>query len=121
MNHFDDIMAELRSTYLEETRRRAAVMALTLDRLERDPDAAQALGELVVQFHGLAGSGTSYGFAELSLLGRLGEFDSGVRHRHGGTCTQEDLRTWRTLVSQIEATASGEAASIGHIPLGLAA
>jgi hypothetical protein len=121
MSHFDDIMEELRSAYLEETRRRAAAMALALDRLEREPDAAQTLGELVVQFHGLAGSGASYGFAELSLLGRLGEFDSGVRQRVGGACTREDLRTWRTLISQIEAAAWGEAGSIGHIPLGLAA
>jgi hypothetical protein len=120
MNNFDDVMAELRTIYLEETRRRAAAMALALERLERDPDAAQALGELVVQFHGLAGSGASYGYEDLSLLGRLGEYDSSIRQRHGGTCTQEDFRTWRTLIAQIEATAWGGAGFIGHISLGVA-
>jgi hypothetical protein len=119
MNHFDDIMAELRRTYLEETRRRAAAMAQAVDQLEREPGAAQVLSELVVHFHGLAGTGTSYGFAELSLLGRIGEFDSGVRQRLGGSCSREDVFTWRTLISQIQATACG--GSFGdNLPTGAA-
>jgi hypothetical protein len=119
MHNFDDIMKELRATYLEETRQRTAAMTLVIERLERNPGAAQSLAELVMQFHGLAGSGASYGFAELSLLGRLGEFDSGVRLRQGGVCTPEDIRTWRTLVAQIEATACGSAGHIGHFALGV--
>jgi hypothetical protein len=107
MKHFDDIMAELRATYLAETRLRALAMTQTVDHLERDPGATQVLTELVVHFHGLAGTGTSYGFAELSLLGRMGEFDSGVRQRLGGSCSREDIFTWRTLISQIQATACG--------------
>lgn len=105
MLDFEQIISGLRDTYLEETRRRAEVMTSSVERLERDPAAAEALDELVGYFHGLAGTGSSYGFEELSLLGRMGEFDSGVRRRAGGACSQEDLRTWRALIAQIAATA----------------
>lgn len=111
MSNFEDVLKGLRSIYLEETRQRVAAMARLLEHLERDPgpqgeQADDALGSLVVQFHGLAGTGASYGFAELSLLGRLGEHDAGTRQRLGGACTPEDFRTWRALVAQIEAAAT---------------
>ncbi len=108
-------MEDLRAVYLEETLRRTAAMGRTLDQLEKNPAARSALSELVVHFHGLAGTGTSYGFAELSLLGRLGEHDSGIRQRMGETCGPEDFRTWRALVAQIEATALGHACKFYYV------
>lgn len=111
MSNFENVFKGLRSIYLEETRQRAAAMARLLEDLERDPShlseqADDALGSLVVQFHGLAGTGATYGFEELSLLGRMGEHDAGTRQRLGGACTPEEFRTWRALVAQIEATAT---------------
>lgn len=115
MSHFENVMEELRALYLEETLRRAAAMNRTLDQLETDPAAGTALNELVVHFHGLAGTGTSYGFAELSLLGRLGEHDSGIRLRMGETCAPEDFRTWRALVAQIEGAALSHACKTYYV------
>lgn len=110
MSSFEDVLQSLRSIYLEETRRRAAEMAVLLDALQsgrdrRSGETQVALDALVIQFHGLAGTGTSYGFEELSLLGRLGEHDAGARQRLGGACTPEELHTWKALIRQIEAAA----------------
>lgn len=118
MYHFDDILEELRDVYLEETLERSAAMAATLDTLERESASGSgALADLVVYFHRLAGTGTCYGLAELSLLGRMGEYDSGTRQRMGGACSQEEVCTWRALISQIQAAALGNAFS-GPFPAG---
>jgi len=110
MANFEDVFKGIKTLYLEETRQRAAAMSRLVGDLERqarrDAQAEQALDALVVQFHGLAGTGTSYGFEELSLLGRMGEIDAGTRQRLGGELSSEDLKTWRALISQIEAAAT---------------
>lgn len=122
MSEFENVFKGLKTIYLEETRQRAAAMAYLLGHLEREPEhlsreADDALGALVVQFHGLAGTGASYGFEELSLLGRMGEFDTATRHRLGGACTAEELRTWKALIDQIEAAASFSLPAI--FPIGI--
>ncbi len=71
------------------------------------------MSSLAVEFHGLAGTGTTYGFEELSLLGRMGEHDVGARQRFGGGCSREEFRTWRALLAQIEAVAFAPAAPAG--------
>jgi diguanylate cyclase (GGDEF)-like protein len=65
--------AELRREFVLGSLDRLDRMEALLGRLRRAPADAEPRHDLLVQFHGLAGSGTSYGFPELTRIGALGE------------------------------------------------
>ncbi len=104
MTKLERILGELRAPYLLETLARAASMSKLITELERNP-ATRLLSSLEGQFHGLAGTGTSYGFEELSRLGQLGERSAAeARKDLSAACSPDVLQTLRGLVAKIEST-----------------
>lgn len=117
MATLDDVLRQLRGIYLEESRQRALSMTRLIGALEQQPATeSEMLTSLAIHFHGFAGTGATYGFEELTLLGRLGELDVTNRQKLGGVCQGEEIRTWKALVAQIEAVAHPQDARIGGLP-----
>lgn len=73
MTTIADAFDELRGLFRETTRARLEEMTRCVDALETDPADRDALRKLARHFHGLAGLGTTYGYARISELGELAE------------------------------------------------
>jgi diguanylate cyclase (GGDEF)-like protein len=74
----------------------------TLDVLDRDPDDAEGLRDLKRHFHRLAGTGLTFGFAEISALASQGEELCNERLRTQHALSDEDLRRCRALINALE-------------------
>lgn len=72
MANLNEMLNELRGEYVREADENLAGIATLIAGLEAGPDPA-ALASLHRRFLGLAGSGYTYGFPEVSRLGREGE------------------------------------------------
>jgi hypothetical protein len=72
MANLDQALHGLRSEYVAEADQNLGQIARFLEEAERDP-MGPALEQLHRRFLGLAGSGYTYGFPEVSTLGRQGE------------------------------------------------
>jgi diguanylate cyclase (GGDEF)-like protein len=72
MTSWEETLRELRHDFVRGSLERFSRMRAQLDALRRQPDE-QTSRELMLQFHGLSGSGTTYGFPEVTRLGAEGE------------------------------------------------
>ncbi|MGE0455384.1 MAG: response regulator [Vicinamibacteria bacterium] len=72
MTSWEETLRELRHEFVRGSLERIARMHAQLDALRRQPDE-QTTRDLMLQFHGFAGSGTTYGFPEVTRVGALGE------------------------------------------------
>lgn len=95
-----EAMAELRAEYVAEAPGRLTGLQERLDRLAAAPDDAALLHELRAGFHGLAGSGTTYGFPRVSALGAEGERICLGGHR-GRPVSAERLAHLRAIVDEL--------------------
>ncbi|HWW61806.1 MAG TPA: Hpt domain-containing protein [Thermoanaerobaculia bacterium] len=73
MSTLADAFDELRGMFRDTTRTRLEEMLRYVDALEADPEDRDVMRKLARHFHGLAGLGTTYGYARISELGELGE------------------------------------------------
>ncbi len=106
---WDDLMTELRDEWARGCWRRLERLAGTLVALETDPADAQALIDLTREFHGFAGSGTSFGAPEVTAAGQAGEERAGEL-RDAGRCPRpEDLAAWRALCGRVAYALAGPA------------
>jgi len=110
-----EALRELRGKYLRETRDRADTIARLIESLEGQPADTAALRELNRLFHGLAGSGTTYGFPELTARGLEGERTCSVLLAQGRVPAASEVAAWRevlgrivTVVAQAEPTRAAE-------------
>lgn len=100
MESWNEILTYLRSGYIQDSLERVERMARQLSRLDMEPDDGELLYELRREFHGMTGSGTSYGFPALSEIGREGEQDL-IRHlTQGGPTTFEERHRWHELLER---------------------
>ena len=92
---------ELRQRFAAGAAERLAAISSALDRLEVDASDAASLAEVRLRFHGLAGSGATFGFPQVSVLGAQGEhaFDLVAEARRPPTA--EEIRSWRNLVEEV--------------------
>jgi diguanylate cyclase (GGDEF)-like protein len=70
---WDEALGELRAEYLVGARGKAEVAARLVAHLASDPGDRAALAELMHRVHGLAGSGTTYGFPGVSEVALAAE------------------------------------------------
>lgn len=102
----------LRVEYLKEAPLRVAELQTLLGRAEQGDGGA--LDELRRALHKLAGSGGSYGFAELSVRSRAGEHEAQRLLELGAPVAVSQLRALRVMVQgvadELAAAASGEGA-----------
>jgi diguanylate cyclase (GGDEF)-like protein len=70
---FEEAIRGLRDRFVRGSVDRLERVAQLLDLLEREPADAGALRNLMIQFHGFSGAGSTYGFPGVSALGQEGE------------------------------------------------
>src|SRR6202162_3962769 len=70
---FDEALRGLREHFVRGSENRLDRIERVLDLLDRDPGDARVLRDLMIQFHGFSGAGSTYGFPGVSALGAEGE------------------------------------------------
>ena len=73
LQSWEDSLRELRDEFVASSRERLDLMRAGAEALAQDPGDLAARAELRRHFHGLAGSGTTYGFPRITELGLDGE------------------------------------------------
>ena len=104
MKSWEESLRELRDEFVSSSRERLAHMQALADALARDPGDPAARDALRRQFHGLAGSGTTYGFPRVSELGLDGE--ARLQPPEDGSAaplSDRDLAGLRALVAALRA------------------
>jgi diguanylate cyclase (GGDEF)-like protein len=92
---------DLRVQFAEGAGERLAAIDAALDRLLVEPGDAESLSELRVRFHGLSGTGATFGFPRVSVLGAEGERACDAVLEAERTPTLEEIQAWRRLVQEI--------------------
>jgi hypothetical protein len=90
----------LRSEYLRNSEAKLEAIAGLIERLEGRP-TGEALGSLQSRFHGLSGSGLTYGFPAVSTLGGRGEDACRAVRKGDGTPTPGDFAEWRIVLDAL--------------------
>lgn len=97
MASWAETMQQLRAEYVREARANLETVTLLVERLEQDR-SPKALPDLARRFHGLAGSGFTYGFPEVSALGRRGEKACKTVAERGGAPLPTELGEWHAVL-----------------------
>jgi diguanylate cyclase (GGDEF)-like protein len=92
---------ELRGQFAQGATERLAAIDGALDRLLARPEDRESLGEVRLRFHGLSGTGATFGFPRVSVLGMQGEHACDAVAEAGRSPTQEEIRKWRELVEEV--------------------
>jgi hypothetical protein len=90
----------LRADYLRDSPARLDAIAGLIARLEGRPSGA-ALGELRTRFHGLSGSGLTYGFPAVSVLGSRGEEACRAAIQADAKPSSGDFAEWRIVLDAL--------------------
>ena len=105
-----EALERLRADYLRGSLARLDAIAGLIARLEGRPSGA-ALGELRTCFHGLSGSGLTYGFPAVSLLGSRGEEACRAAIQADARPSPGDFAEWRRVLDALHRELDGRAAS----------
>jgi hypothetical protein len=92
-----ETMAGLRAEYLRAAAAKLDAIAGLIAQLEGRPSGA-ALGDLRTRFHGLSGSGLTYGFPAVSVLGGRGEEACRAALQADATPSSGDFAEWRIVL-----------------------
>ena len=106
MQSWDSALQELRDEYVVGARRKAEDAGRLLAHLASDPADEQALADLMHRFHGLAGSGATYGFprvSEVALAGERASAEALAARAAPGLAVLEELRgAVATLLAELD-------------------
>jgi diguanylate cyclase (GGDEF)-like protein len=113
MEAWESTLRELREHYVRGSGKRLEQLSFDLVRLSENPADLEALRALKRIFHGLSGSGTTYGFPRITALGQRGE-----RICDQFLCTDqvpapEHLIEWQELCRELVSEFEGIRAGIG--------
>jgi diguanylate cyclase (GGDEF)-like protein len=111
---------ELRGQFAEGAGERLAAIDGALDRLLAKPEDRESLAEVRLRFHGLSGTGATFGFPRVSVLGMQGEHACDAVAEAGRTPTPDEIGTWRELVEEVREAFRADAAIAGGEPAGTA-
>src|SRR5438477_1753225 len=105
---FDEALRDLRERFVRGAGERLERIAQLLDTLERGPADAEALRDLMIQFHGFAGAGSTYGFPGVSALGSEGErlCDALLKEKQSPQAREQDR--WMSLLRSLRRELEGE-------------
>jgi diguanylate cyclase (GGDEF)-like protein len=115
---WQDTLRRLRTDFLKGAISRLEDMQAALGRLREQPQGHEPLRLLQRGFHGFSGAGGTYGFPEISRLGREGAEDIAETARVRGLASTEDLARWAHRIATLRQTieASSPAAESGIEP-----
>ena len=94
-----DAMAGLRAEYLHDSEAKLEAIALLIEALEGS--GREGLSELQTRFHGLKGSGLTYGFPRVSFLGARGEEACRIAAKRGSPVLASDLAECRAVLQSL--------------------
>jgi len=100
---------ELRGQFAEGAGERLAAIDGALDRLLARPEDGASLAEARLRFHGLSGTGATFGFPRVSVLGMQGEHACDAVAEADRSPTSEEIQAWRKLVEEVREAFRGEA------------
>ncbi len=105
---FDEALRGLRERFVRGSVERLARIEQCLDILARDPADAQILRDLMIQFHGFSGAGSTYGFPGVSALGAEGErlCDALLKEKQAPQARERDR--WISLLGSLSRELTGE-------------
>jgi hypothetical protein len=101
VSSWDTTFIRLRAQYVRNAAGRVARIAEALDRLAATSDDAVALASLYREFHGFAGSGRIYGFADVSTSARTAEQEVAKQIMNDDAPTPDDLDRWQAVLAAI--------------------
>lgn len=110
MGAWQQALRELRSEYAAESRPKLAYIVRLLERISEDAADRPALEDLHRRFHAMSGSGTTYGFPQVSALATEGERSCATMIREAAMPAPADLERLRALVAGIDAQFNAPAA-----------
>lgn len=94
-------LADLREQFLADSTERLARMGRSLSRLQAEPRDAEALGSLRRDFHALAGTGTAYGYPEVTRVARDADAEGAALLRGGAGPSADDVARFRRAAGAI--------------------
>lgn len=89
MLSLEERLAELRATFMANSRRKLGEIDGLLQTLELDPSDSEAAWNVYRLFHGFAGIGKTYGFPEISEVGSEGERIADALVKAGESTTEQ--------------------------------
>lgn len=92
---------ELRGQFAEGAGERLAAIDGALDRLLAKPEDSESLAEVRLRFHGLSGTGATFGFPRVSALGAGGEGSCDAVVEAHRAPTLDEIGAWRRLVEDV--------------------
>src|SRR5580765_7979539 len=98
---FEIALRDLRERFVHGSDDRLARIEQLLDQLEKEPADAQALRDLMIQFHGFSGAGSTYGFPGVSALGAEGERLCDALLKEKQMPQPRELDRWRSLLGSL--------------------
>jgi len=107
VDDFQDALRGLRAEYVRESGPRLAEIARLLDVLSGAHGDLATLDDLRRRFHAFAGSGTTYGFPEVTAVAREAERACTGLLDRAGPVTPAHVEEWRRLAFRIRAQFEG--------------
>jgi diguanylate cyclase (GGDEF)-like protein len=95
-------LEDLRATFVRSSLEKSARARELVATLERTPDDAAALEDLMRFFHSLAGIGASHGFVAVTALAKEGELECVALKRVGAKPGAGEIDNFRRLVEALE-------------------
>ncbi|HEV8253676.1 MAG TPA: response regulator [Vicinamibacteria bacterium] len=102
MESWEEAVAELRAGYVRESQVKLDDALRLADKLASGPPDGEALAELIRRFHAFAGSGKTYGFAEVSALAAQGERECATLRQRGAGPSPLDVDRWRGILEAMK-------------------
>ena len=101
MEAWEKTLAELKEQYIRGSGKRLDKIARSIDLLQLNPEDQVTLLELQRYFHGLSGSGSTYGFPHISSLGVRGEQHVDRLLKSNAPPKNADLKMWKSLLEDL--------------------
>lgn len=98
---FDEAVRGLRERFMRGSEDRLERIERFLDLLDQDPGDAQVLRDLMIQFHGFSGAGSTYGFPGVSALGAEGERLCDALMKEKQLPQARERERWRSLLASL--------------------
>jgi len=111
MQAWSQTFEQLKEQYVRRSAERVGKIVEMLALLVQNPANAEVISQLVRHFHWLAGSGTMYGFPQVSSLGAEGEDYCNMLLRDPAKKAQADVNKLKTILNELSAQFKSEVGS----------
>lgn len=109
-------LAGLRERFVADAHERVRRIEEEIGRLEGAPEDVRALTSLRRDFHGLSGTGTSYGFPEVTRVARAVDVEAVGLLRAGVPPDRDQLERWRRAAGALRETLAAPPVPLGGGP-----